>query len=436
MKQRKRYLLFTMLALGLAVTAFSGQLPKNDSTSITRAAESGFIIDSDGILTEYNGTDTDIVIPGNVTGIGDRVFYNNSNVTKITIPDSVTAIGSKTFWNCKNLKEISIPDSVTAIGSGAFKNCKGLTGIVIPDNVKNIETAMFSGCGNLKEVMLPDSITDIKAAAFEGCKSLTEVKLPEGLVNLGDSAFAGCYSLNSIKIPGSLKTIGYWAFSNCKKLSAVTIPDKTTQLGDGIFGNCTSLKEIKVKSGNKKYTAKNGVLFEKKKSGLMLMVYPAQKKESTYKLPGKADSIDNGAFAGCKKLKELVITSNIKNINYTQASFWGFTNLKNIKIIMKKGEKINISVKLSLYNEDNGIMPEITVQDKNIADIKLPPAKDNYFKDDGTDYFLLNGFIKANKNGKPNILFQRMVTQNKQTSGTTIKPVDVKLKTTLDITVK
>lgn len=435
MKQRKRYLLFTMLALGLGVTGINNQLPEENTVSVTKAAESGFVIGSDGILTEYNGTDTDIVIPGNVTGIVDRVFYNNTNVTKITIPDSVTTIGNKAFWNCKNLKEINIPDGVTAIGSGAFKNCKGLTGIAIPDNVKTIETALFSGCSNLKEVLLPDGITDINAAAFESCKNLTGINLPESLVNLGDSAFSGCQSLNPVTVPGSLKTMGNWAFSGCKKLSAITIPEKTTQLGNGIFDNCTSLKEIKVKSGNEKYVSKSGVLFEKKKSGLTLIVYPAQKKGNTYKLPGKTDSIESGAFTGCKKLKGLVITSNIKNINYTQASFWGFTNLKNIKITMKKGEKVNISINLSLQNADDGIMPKITSHNKNVADIKLP-SKDNYFKDDDTDHALVKGTIKAKKNGKSKIIFQRTVTQNKQTSGTTIKPVGVKLKTTLDITVK
>lgn len=151
MKNKKKYLFFTLFALGFMLTGINNQVPEENITNIASAAETGFVIDNNGILTKYTGTDTSVIIPDGVTSIGDRAFFNCTSANTIIIPDSVTNIGERVFWGCKNLEEITIPDSVTSIGGGTFKNCKSLKEITIPDNVKIIEQAMFTGCNNLKK---------------------------------------------------------------------------------------------------------------------------------------------------------------------------------------------------------------------------------------------------------------------------------------------
>ena len=135
MKNKKKYLFFTLFALGFMVTGIKSQVPEENITSIASAAETGFAIDNNGILTKYTGTDTSVIIPDGVTSIGDRAFFNCTSANTIIIPDSVTNIGERVFWGCKNLEEITIPDSVTSIGGGTFKNCRSLKEITIPDNV-------------------------------------------------------------------------------------------------------------------------------------------------------------------------------------------------------------------------------------------------------------------------------------------------------------
>ena len=71
-----------------------------------------------------NGTEVkDLVIPNNVTSIGDYAFSGFSGLTSVTIPNSVTSIGSSAFSECSGLTSVTIPNSVTSIGEGAFSNC-------------------------------------------------------------------------------------------------------------------------------------------------------------------------------------------------------------------------------------------------------------------------------------------------------------------------
>ena len=68
--------------------------------------QSGYIIYDNGlekILVGYNGEETDLTLPNNVTKIYALAFYNCDSLTSIVIPDSVTSIGSHAFYDCSNL---------------------------------------------------------------------------------------------------------------------------------------------------------------------------------------------------------------------------------------------------------------------------------------------------------------------------------------------
>ena len=73
-----------------------------------------------GILVKYKGAGGDVVIPSNVTVIGEVAFSGCSSLTSVSIPDSVTSIGDWAFSSCSSLTSVSIPDSVTALGPGRF----------------------------------------------------------------------------------------------------------------------------------------------------------------------------------------------------------------------------------------------------------------------------------------------------------------------------
>lgn len=104
-----------------------------------------FVIEN-GVLEDYKGSDTDIVIPEGVTAIGYIAFQSCKFLKSVDIPDGVTIIGERAFDNCTRLSSINIPDGVTSIGDKAFYNCQSLKSITIPDSVKSIGDFAFMYC--------------------------------------------------------------------------------------------------------------------------------------------------------------------------------------------------------------------------------------------------------------------------------------------------
>ena len=214
-----------------------------------------------------------IAFDGDVTMIGDDVFYNCDKLTGVTLPECVTSIGKNAFYDCDGLTEFTIPDSVTEIGADAFYSCGKLASVTIGDSVTTIGERAFYYCISLTSVNIPDSVTTIGSSTFGWCTSLTSVTIPDSVTTIGDAAFAGCISLkefkgkyatedgrslivdntiiayayasgNTYNIPDSVTTIGYSAFYNCTSLTSVNIPDSVTTIGNSAFEDCYSLKQV------------------------------------------------------------------------------------------------------------------------------------------------------------------------------------------------
>lgn len=79
---------------------------KMNDTNVYKSFESGFtILIKTGMIVNYSGTDTEVVIPSKVndvlvTSIGFEPFYGRSDLTRITIPDNITSIAKNAFINC------------------------------------------------------------------------------------------------------------------------------------------------------------------------------------------------------------------------------------------------------------------------------------------------------------------------------------------------
>lgn len=80
----------------------------------------------------------DVIIPStvshdgveyNVSGIGNKAFFECSELTSVTIPDGVTNIGASAFSNCSNLTTLRIGKGVKTIGESAFANCTNLSDV-------------------------------------------------------------------------------------------------------------------------------------------------------------------------------------------------------------------------------------------------------------------------------------------------------------------
>ena len=122
-------------------------------TNITWTLENETLtISGTGKLTKIDGIDfpwaesNDIKIlnvSNGITDIGDKAFYNMSNLQKVNLPDGLKSIGDWVFTN-SDIRRLRIPDSVESIGENAFScnnNCKK---IVLSSNLKSVGVKAFS----------------------------------------------------------------------------------------------------------------------------------------------------------------------------------------------------------------------------------------------------------------------------------------------------
>ena len=87
---------------------------------------------------------TDLVIPDNVTYIGDYAFRGCTNITSVTMGENVTSIGSSAFYGCKNCTSITIGENVTSIGNWAFYGCSAMTSLTsLPRKVPTTTSNSF-----------------------------------------------------------------------------------------------------------------------------------------------------------------------------------------------------------------------------------------------------------------------------------------------------
>lgn len=184
---------------------------------------------SGGTLIQYQGQDSKVTIPQEVTRIGEYAFKDCVGIKQVEIPDSVVYIGEGAFQGCTGLTDIVIPNSVLEIGGGAFCRCTGLTKVDISKALRKIDVVTFDSCTSLTEVTIPDGVTEIGTAAFSGCKNLAQVVIPDSVMKIGDMAFFGCTKLTGVELSDDVE-IGKEAFNPAAWLDSTATPEPSASV--------------------------------------------------------------------------------------------------------------------------------------------------------------------------------------------------------------
>jgi hypothetical protein len=270
---------------------------------IVGQAQFAYTTNGDAItITGYTGPGGAVVVPNTLNGfpvssIGDWAFYATS-VTNVLIPDNVTSIGDGAFFDCESLTNVTLGSGVTNIGDWAFGFCTNLASICCRGNSPNLgdenvfyacpasiyfvegttgwdislggRPVIFSYSPGLftytknsdgitfaitgysdfdTDITIPSSInflpvTAIGDGAFAGRTTLTGVTIPSSVNNIGKEAFASCVNLTDLAIPDSVTNIGDEAFFECESLTNVVIGNSVAAIGDWAFGSCPSLVRV------------------------------------------------------------------------------------------------------------------------------------------------------------------------------------------------
>lgn len=282
------------------ISVFKSNTQIAEFNILTKASESEFEITQDGVLTAYNGTDKEILIPESINGvavteIGERAFDSNNapEIVGVILPTETLTIDSKAFYQnasleyieapnvetilpnafneCSSLKKANAPN-VKKIGANAFKYCTALSDINF-DNVEEIAENAFYCNKGLSEIkfdklqkigkkafgntaLIRASFSTLKtfkdgnrpysSQAFNSCIFLSELYFPEltslGTVTNNSIAFRDLYSLTTFYAP-KLEEVPAQTFYNCKSLKDVTIDSAHTIQGEAFWG-CKSLKSL------------------------------------------------------------------------------------------------------------------------------------------------------------------------------------------------
>lgn len=219
----------------------------------TTISENGFTLREDGIITGYDGSKTDIVIPETiagikVSGISSTAFAENHSITSIYIPDGAVQLSTGLFEGCTELKSVRLPADSTLIPKRIFYGCEALESVEIPENVTEIGERAFAYCSLLRNIELPPSLKEINAQAFTGCKGLTRVTIPESVTTIDTNCFNSCSSLEGIEINAKITSIPYRMFYNCTSLKEIKIPEGTQIIYGSAFEGCTSLERAVIPS--------------------------------------------------------------------------------------------------------------------------------------------------------------------------------------------
>jgi hypothetical protein len=220
---------------------------------------------SNGVLTKYNGTSTEVILPDEVTSIAANALAKS--ITKIYL-NNVTELGVNAFKQYGNLTYVDAPNVVT-MRAEAFNECTKLLAINCPKvtsvgrhafqrtamttiDLSKVTTFTTDGVGGylpgqqifhqsaVQEVDL-SSAEEITANMFQNCSKLTFVNMPN-VETIKDNAFSNCTVLPSVNIP-NVVTIEKSAFENCKALTSVNIPNVET-IGINAFKSCSALTYV------------------------------------------------------------------------------------------------------------------------------------------------------------------------------------------------
>ena len=289
----------------------------------TAAAHEDFDVQS-GVLIKYNGSDTDVTLPGHITAVGNSAFEGNTNVRSVKLNDSVCAIGDRAFYGCSSLSSVTAGDSITEVGDMAFYGTPYLDNSTVKYLILGSVLLWYNGTSD--SVTIPMRCTAVASYAFARCEYLKSFTAYEGLISIGTGAFYGCSKLESVNLPATLSAVGAYAFDGTPYLRSA---GDFAVAGDGVLLRYQGSAADAEVPDTVRRIASHAFISSKTKTvtvpdsvyGIDAYAFADCTGLESIALPEGLITIGDGAFRGCKNLKELKTPASLSYIG--QFAFHG-----------------------------------------------------------------------------------------------------------------
>ena len=132
---------------------------------------SDWVVDENGMIIAYKGSNTTVTVPASVVQNGEVVTvvgvksFRNPILANITVSEGITKIDAGAFANMTKLKRVKLSKSILEIGDKAFENCSSLVSVVLPENTKTVGNDIFIGCSSIKIIVLNNDISTEQSLA-------------------------------------------------------------------------------------------------------------------------------------------------------------------------------------------------------------------------------------------------------------------------------
>lgn len=318
-------------------------------------------------LSDY---ETDYIIKEGTKSVAPYAFYKNKEIISVTFPLSTERIGERSFNECKVLEKVKCENCVNLkeIGAVAFASCYFLNDVSFK-GCKNLEvlgSSLFKNNSRLNSLNIEGcNIKKLSDGCFGGCRFI-EFEIPDTVEYIGLSTFQYT-KISSGRIPASVKYISPQAFNSTSGFEKFEVDKNSEFFSNDKFGALfnkdktyfyglpkdTSVTYYEVPEG---VTETSWYCFEG--SGVKTVTLPSTLKVTGSDLFSESyvEKIDFGSgleylnyslFVSCKSLKEVIIPSNI-----TEIQGCCFFSCSTIEKIVIPRETVTIG-KNAIYNCDN-----------------------------------------------------------------------------------
>jgi hypothetical protein len=235
-------------------------------------------------LFRYFGSDSQVVVDGNVEVLGSGCFSSLARLSSVSFASDpqLKQIEGRAFSH-SGLKSIVVPRTVREVGAGCFLYCRCLLSVEFEHEsaLKEFGSSLFA-FSRLESMTIPRSVSWIAGSAFGGLRGI-QISIESGNESfIADEQFVLSRDRSkliryigsslSVVVRGNVENIGSECFSHCRWLSSVSfesdaqltslesstfvgcsltsivIPRSVEKIESGCFSECGSMSSVLIES--------------------------------------------------------------------------------------------------------------------------------------------------------------------------------------------